>query len=384
MKYNIYRLLLRLSQWVTYRLACLFSIKNKIVATAVVGRRYADNPKFIYEEILRQGLDIELIWVRDPEWEVKVPKGIRSVSSIIDTMYAYATAKVIISTTNYPFAYRKRKGQCVINTWHGGLGIKKMENTEIWGKRLCTVTDVFISNSNFSSQVFRNAFRYKGPIWKCGYPRNDFLIGEKAGVRNSIREKFGLAKDIRIMIYAPTFRDYPTKYNPYDIDFNSLLSSLKERDNKEWFILIKYHPNLQYSRNVKRPNCDHVKDVTSYHDMQELIAASDALISDYSSCIFDAALAGLECYIYANDFVKYQQERGTYFELHELPFPVATNNSELMSCVKMYNHFEYRKKWAAFSKEQGLVETGHASKDIVGKISDYINSGNVSWENTDI
>ena len=384
MKYSIQRIFLRLTQCLIYRLCCVFPIKNKVVATAVVGRRFADNPKFIYEELLKKHLNAALIWVKDPKWEVSVPNGIKLVSSIFSTMYSYATAKVVISTTNYPFAFRKRNGQCVINTWHGGLGIKKLERGGKRDEMMCDMTDVFISNSDHLSKIYRETFGYKGPIWKCGYPKNDMLVGDMGKVRQQIRHQLNIPIDSKVMIYAPTYRDYPTDYNPYDIDFNSLLSTLKNRDNHEWFILLKYHPNLQKSDHYEKSDNDHVKDVTFYHDMQELIAASDALISDYSSCIFDAAIAGLECYIYANDFQKYKQGRGTYFELSDLPFPVATNNKELIREINNYYSVEWHGKWKSFSDQQGLVETGHAAKDIAKKIEEYLEYSNVEWENTDI
>lgn len=384
MKYSVQRVFLRLTQCLVYRLFCLFPLKNKVVATAVVGRRFADNPKFIYEELLKKNLEAELIWVRDPQWEIYVPNGIKLVSGVCETMYSYATAKVILSTTNYPFAYCKRKGQCVINTWHGGLGIKKIEYGGKRDRRMCDMTDVFISNSNHLSNIYRNTFGYKGPIWKCGYPKNDMLVGDLRKIRQHIRHLLNIPTDSKVLIYAPTYRDYSTDYDPYDIDFNLLLSTLKNRDNYEWFILLKYHPNLQKIKHYEGLDNEHVKDVTSYHDMQELIAASDALISDYSSCIFDAAIAGLECYIYANDFQKYKQGRGTYFELSDLPFPAATNNKELIREINNYYHVEWYRKWKSFSDIQGLVETGHAAKDIAEKIEEYLDYSNVEWKNTDI
>ena len=51
-------------------------------------------------------------------------------------------------------------------------------------------------------------------------------------------------------------------------------------------------------------------DATDYPDMQELLAVSDCLISDYSSCIWDYSIMGKPIYLYTPDVDEYDKERG--------------------------------------------------------------------------
>ena len=125
---------------------------------------------------------------------------------------------------------------------------------------------------------------------------------------------------------------------------------------------------------------NHVINVTEYPDMQELILSCDMFISDYSSCIFDAAITGIPCFTFATDFEDYKSDRGVYYEMDELPFPYAKNNDELMQNIENFDTDDYSAKWKAFAERTGLHETGHAAKDIAEKIIKFINGEKVVWE----
>jgi CDP-glycerol glycerophosphotransferase len=125
-----------------------------------------------------------------------------------------------------------------------------------------------------------------------------------------------------------------------------------------------------------------VMDVTDYQDMQRLLMATDVMVSDYSSCIFDAALRRIPCFAYATDFDQYKyEERGVYYEMEELPFPYAKNNDEMEQNVKAFDMEDYLKKWDAFTVRMGLNETGHSAKDIAEKMADFLNGKKVTWQN---
>ena len=121
-------------------------------------------------------------------------------------------------------------------------------------------------------------------------------------------------------------------------------------------------------------------DVTTYQDMQELIMCVDAVISDYSSCIFDAALREIPCFIYAKDFEQYQSERGVYFTLDELPFTHATNNNELKEHIIQYDDALWNNEWKAFVQKTGLNETGKSAEIISNSIWQFLSSDHVDWE----
>ena len=121
-------------------------------------------------------------------------------------------------------------------------------------------------------------------------------------------------------------------------------------------------------------------DVTAYNDMQGLLCAVDIVISDYSSCLFDAALREIPCFTFAKDFEQYKGTQGTYFEMEDLPFPYAQNNEELIANILNYNQKEYFQRWNKFKETTGLLETGHAAKDIVNEIMSVLNGKPAIWK----
>ena len=372
--------------------------KNKVLACVFYGIRYDDNQKFIMEELHELMPDLDIVWVKDPQFEYELPNWIRPVKwRSWRWLYEYATAKIWTNNCTEPDYFVKRRGQLYVETWHGGLGIKKVAMDGIgeirkivkyrkYQKR-ASMADVYISNSDHLSIIYRRAFKFHGPIWKCGYPKNDLLVNGNPEFGRKARKELNIPESNKVLLYAPTWRlrftqDRHIDMRVYDIDMQRLKQTLTEKFGGEWTMLLRFHPNLKlYVKGYQEAHPE-VMDVTDYQDMQSLLMTTDVMISDYSSCIFDAALRRIPCFTYATDFDQYKYEEcGVYYEMEELPFPYAKNNDELEQNIRAYNHEEYLKKWDAFTVRMGLNETGHAAKDIAEKMADFINGKKVTWNN---
>ena len=95
--------------------------------------------------------------------------------------------------------------------------------------------------------------------------------------------------------------------------------------------------------------------------MQELLCASDMLITDYSSSMFDMGMLKRPCILYATDAEAY--DRGFYFNLRELPFPLAENEEQLLATIEAFDSAAYTTRLNTFFTERvGLKEDGHASE----------------------
>ena len=374
----------------------VFPLQNKIVATTMRGRKYADNPRVLIERLQKENPRIDIVWLKDEKYDYEIPFGVRPISyhNLLRKIYELSTAKVWINSHRIESYFRKRKGQFFIETWHGGLGIKKIEldlpriKKSKWElkeiRAMCGQADVLVSNSDFLSTIYRNAMGYKGEILKCGYPKNDVFFADNTKVTENVKTHFGL-NDEKLCLYAPTFRDdFERKgifdLSLFDIDVPQIKKSLRNRFGGEWEILIKWHPILTLYINENHITIPGTIDATDYQNMQELLLAADVVISDYSSCLFDVALRKIPCFIYAKDFDKYKEERGVYFEMDELPFTYARNNDELINNILTYNHDDYIERWKRFTIRTGLYETGHATEDIANKIIDILNGKTVVWE----
>ena len=369
------------------------------MACVSIGRRYDDNQRFIMEELHKLCPEVEIVWVKDPRYPYELPSWMRSVKWRSPRyFYDYATAKIWTNNCTEPDYYVKRKSQLYVETWHGGLGIKRVAGDLIgkaavlrdktwFFKNASDMADVFISNSDHLSVIYRRAFQFHGPIWKCGYPKNDQLVNGNPEFGEKARKELSIPAGNKVLLYAPTWRsrfaqNQHIEMEVYNLDMQRLKKTLTEKYGGEWSMLIRFHPSLRlYAKGYQEAHPE-VMDVTDYQDMQSLLMAVDVMISDYSSCIFDAALRRIPCLTYATDFNQYKyEERGVYYEMEELPFPYAKNNDEMEQNVKAFDMEDYLKKWDAFTVRMGLNETGHAAKDIAQKMADFINGKPVTWPN---
>jgi CDP-glycerol glycerophosphotransferase len=166
------------------------------------------------------------------------------------------------------------------------------------------------------------------------------------------------------VLYAPTFRRNK-KIDPYKINWNNVIPALQEKfGNKGVTVLLRLHPNLIGSADVTPLlNNPAVIDATLYHDMQELLCISDMLITDYSSSMFDFSMQMKPCLLYATDVAQY--DRGYYFDFRELPYPLATDESELIDNIKNFDKEKYNADLKQFfDVTVGLFEDGNASKSL--------------------
>ena len=383
-----------------FHLLRVFPIKkNKVIVTVFNGKCYDDNQKFIMEELHKLIPDLDIVWVKNPKFEYKLPEWTRPVKwQSWRCVYEYVTAKIWNSNVIAPDYFVKRKGQLYVETWHGGLGIKKVAGDIIGDyaadrknirmfKNPSNMADVFVSNSDHLSAIYRRAFKFHGPIWKCGYPKNDMLVQNNPEDGVKARNDLGIPQDHKVLLYAPTWRlrfseEHHIDMTVYDLDMKRLRKALTEKFGGEWTMLIRFHPKEGLYAKGYQEGHPEAMDVTDYPDMQRLLMATDVMISDYSSCIFDAALRRIPCFTYATDFSHYKyEERGVYYEMEELPFPYAKNNDEMEHNVKAFDMEDYLKNWDAFCVRMGLNETGHAARDVAAKMADFLNGKNVTWNN---
>ena len=101
--------------------------------------------------------------------------------------------------------------------------------------------------------------------------------------------------------------------------------------------------------------------LTDYPDMQELLLVSDALITDYSSAIWDAAVGGKRAFLYAPDLREYQSERDFYTDIHTWPFPLAQSMDEMTDNILNFDEDKYAKAVRRHLNELGCCESGEAA-----------------------
>ena len=370
-----------------------FVKKVEIVPNRIMFMTYQNdfvcNPKYIAKEIIKEDLPIEIYWaVKKSVYNnpVNFPEGITLVRRDKFECYeALASSKIWIDNS-LNCVWRpipKKEGQVYFETWHGSMGLKKagekdVRNNRYWVKRAKAcgkLVDYCISDSEFENEVYRETHWRNTPILEYGHPRNDifFDVNIKEDLKKDICLRYEISnfEDVNICLYAPTFRDSRT-FEYYDIDFERLVNALKQRFGGIWIILSRYHfHNRKKGVNIIN-ECEFVINVTDYPDMQELMLISDIGITDYSSWICDYVLSEKAGFIYARDIEEYNNERGLYYPLETTPFPIATNNDELIKNIIEFDYDKYRKDVKKFLEDRGSKEDGHASERVVRKIKEIM------------
>ena len=146
------------------------------------------------------------------------------------------------------------------------------------------------------------------------------------------------------------------------LDFESLSAGLQEKFGGEWIILFRAHPCAAVeSAKIKKPSF--VIDASYYEESQELVAAADITITDYSSIMFESAFIGRPVFLYAPDKEQYVgKERELWIPYRSLPFCVCETNDALRKAIAEFDPENYGKRVKRFLESYGVHEDGHASE----------------------
>lgn len=350
---------------------------------------YTCNPRAVADEILRQNLPYKLTWVtRGTPREERYPEQLNLVKRGSYEFYkAAASAKVFVDNTHdLPrLGVHKKNGQFLLQTWHGSLGIKRLDGDVVMNKKwekladACKKeTDYCISNSDFETEVFHSSYWQGVPILSYGHARNDILFTKDEKklqeIKNKVYEYLDIKPDVKLLLYAPTHKDNMEE-SLFQLDFHILKEALEKRFGGEWAIALRLHSRLK--RRYKEWVGDmsyFVLNATSYDDIQELMLVTDIGVTDYSSWIFDYILLKKPGFILADDIDTFEKQRSFYYPLDSTPFPIATNNEELADNILNFDMEKYERCTEEFLVARGCIEDGKASQRIVAKIVELMES----------
>ncbi len=372
-----------------FRFFGLFPLNNrKIFFDNFLGRGYGCNPKYIARTLKSMDPSLDCVWLSRKDFLNCNREGGRNVRlGFIRAIYEQATAKVWVANNRQKEYVCKRKNQIYLQTWHGAIGIKKCEGDmgdlidANWKRSAINdskMIDLMISNSQFCTQVYKRAFWYKGPIWEVGCPRNDLMLASlsvKEKVSEKVRKYFHYKQGTKLFLYAPTFRKIRNDWRFDSLDLEKILDALQKRFGGTWACLLRLHPFAIQANESRISFSDRILNASQYEDMQELMCASDALCTDYSSCIFDFVLSYKPAFMFAPDMRHYLQERSFHFDPYQLPFTCSLNNEEFLKNIENFNAEKYVSAVNDFCKAEGVIEKGDASQRIAELILSICRTG---------
>ena len=178
-------------------------VPNKI-AIATNTFTYTCNPKYIYEEIIRRRLNYQIIWLvnRKNLKKFDYPDNIRLIplNTVKGLREVYSSKVWIDNGIVFSDYFDKKEGQIHLQTMHGSLGIKRLDNAVLCrnargksGQRVVqresNETDYVITNSQFEEDVFHSVFWKNTDMVRLGHARTDVLFSTDPVRIGQIREE---------------------------------------------------------------------------------------------------------------------------------------------------------------------------------------------------
>ncbi len=350
------------------------------VFSAYWNRGVACNPAAIAAELAELAPQIHPVWVVTKENAALLPPG---TDHVVPGSRRYwevlARAKYLVNNVNFPGAVVKRPDAIHVQTHHGTplkrMGLDQMaypaaaqgldfqallERIDKW--------DYSVSANSHTTRMWERAYPSRYVSLDHGYPRNDVYYTATADDIRAVRDRLGIAPGRRAVLYAPTHRDYEAGWTPR-LD----LAAFADRLGEDTVLLVRGHyfygGAASPLTNLRRTG--RIIDVSSYDPVEDLCLAADALVTDYSSIMFDYANLDRPIVIHADDWETYRTTRGVYFDLMaQAPGPVARTQQELTEILttEAWRDEGAAKTRAAFRRRFCEYDDGRAAERVVRRV----------------
>ena len=296
---------------------------------------YADNARALADYMLENGYGSKYKIYFDVSDLHKVKRWNKKVSFIsceskigiyhLKTLRKIYTAGFLMST-HRPILIRNRarKGQMIINLWHG-CGYKDKSISQ--GKVPANFDFALVPGKLFIEPKSHFWNISKENILPLGYPRYDWLK-QKDVTAQQLLDSYKKNEQSKVVMWMPTYRaDKNGVYTETDTITQFPLIDKVER----WYeldracadlhvvLLVKLHP-FQKEYDIPFTKFNYIKEIdNSVFDnadipMYRFIGLTDALISDYSSVAVDYLIVNRPMAFTLDDFEEYRSNRGFVFD----------------------------------------------------------------------
>ncbi|MCJ1972900.1 CDP-glycerol glycerophosphotransferase family protein [Lactococcus carnosus] len=367
--------------------------QNIILYESRDGSVISDSPLALFLSIVKNEKfsNFQHIWViRDNSSTINlinIPEELHSKIFFVErNSKAYVeymlTAKYLITNSTFQSWFSKKEGQVYINTWHGtpmkamGFDIaNQLGNTQNVLRNLL-MTDYFLSPNAHTTEIFSGSGYkmrgiYEGEVLESGYPRIDLTKDTTIFDAQLLLKKVNVVLDssLPVVVYMPTWRGNDTQ-NPSDSIAQVIaeVGYLRERFSGKYNIVLKVHPYL-YQKAIDYKELDGIL-INDAMDANLVLAATDILITDFSSVFFDYLVTDKPIIFYGWDQDLYEAERGMYLDMLELPGPILKTVFEIADYLHNIDQLSqnYHQKYQICKQKFVPYDDGNVSDRVV----DYI------------
>ena len=320
LEYLIVAAVLRVVGWAFARLPA----RSDVVVLASPRKRRLDGNLLHLERAFRElRPDVRRVVLSEPYaygFRGKLVYALRMVRA----MYHLRTARlVVVDNAWLPVHVAAHPARTtVVQVWHAVGALKRFGLDTVPPPRepersfLHRNYDWAVASGDASREPWSRAFHLPlDRVQALGSPRTDMLLDAAAvaEARERVLRRYPALQDRRVITYAPTFRGRGRGKRPAPpLDAAAIRAALGASDA----LVLKSHPNLD-ARLVDPAGFDTVVDPAD--DMNEVLATTDILITDYSSSIFEFALLRRPLILFVPDLDEYEREPGLYVDYrHEM------------------------------------------------------------------
>lgn len=256
-----------------------------------------------------------------------------------------ATARLFVIDDYYFPAYvvTPRRRTRIVQTWHASGAFKKFgysvvdksfgATDELLARvRIHANYDLCLVGGAVAIPAYAEAFGQPPERFtsRLGIPRTDPLVDPAwvASAAGRVRDRYGIGRDTRVVLYAPTFRGDDVLAARYDDELD--LAVMHQQLGADHALLMRLHPFVRAGLRIAPSLAGFAIDATDEPDLNALMAASDHLVTDYSSAIFEWSLLERPMSFLAPDLDAYERERGFYVDYSGwVPGPIFVDTESL-------------------------------------------------------
>ncbi|MGX9823725.1 CDP-glycerol glycerophosphotransferase family protein [Lactococcus lactis] len=374
-----------------YEQSCINS--DTILYESRDGSTISDSPLALFLSLAnnKDYANFQHVWVVKDKLSslnlINVPESLKSKITFVERnskeyVDYMLTAKYLITNSTFQSWFSKKEEQVYINTWHGtplksmGFDIEnQLGNTQNVLRNLL-MTDYFLSPNPHTTEIFAGSGYkmrgiYKGEIIESGYPRIDLTKETSSDDAKNLLKELGIELDstLPVVVYMPTWRGNDTQ-NPSDSIAQVIaeLKYLRKEFLGKYNIILKVHPYLyKKAKNYKELSGILIDDAM---DANLVLAATDILITDFSSVFFDYLVTDKPIIFYAWDQDIYSEDRGMYLDMAELPGPILKTVIEIADYLSDIDQLsqDYLGKYLRAKEKYVPYDDGNVSKRVVNYI----------------
>jgi CDP-glycerol glycerophosphotransferase (TagB/SpsB family) len=220
-----------------------------------------------------------------------------------------------------------------------------------------------------SELVWERAYPCHFASARTGSPRNDVLVGADAAAGAAVRDRLGIPAGDTVVLYAPTRREYRRGGHVERVDLARFAADLGEGHT----LVVRLHPSLASgpARGMGLAELHRrgiVVDATDEPHVEDVMLASDVLVTDYSALMFDYANLDRPIVVHADDWNAYAASRGVYFDITaEAPGHVSRSYRELawLFASDSWRDEESARLRAGFRERFCAFDDGRAAERVV-------------------